>query len=93
MTTFNAKPIAVEAVQYIRRAADMVFSDRPAWLDEALAKERGSLNALDFDGAELHAFTAEGPMCVDPGDWIVLGPEGDITVRSDGLFNAYYEPA
>ncbi len=52
------------------------------------------INAWRYDGFEpLQLKTLEGVTVASPGDWIIVGVEGETYACKDSVFRQTYEPA
>lgn len=56
-------------------------------------KKPVTINAWRYDGtAPLSIKTLEGTTVASPGDWIIIGIEGETYACKDTVFRASYEP-
>lgn len=86
MSRWRKKPIVIEAVQEpINKDYTREF---PSWLMAAVLA--GTVYETD-DGVFIK--TLEGNMKVSPGDWIIMGVQGELYPCKPDIFEATYEPA
>lgn len=78
------KPMVVEAWQVGGRGT------MPLWLFHAC--ERGDMTRLT-PSRSYAVKTRGGTVRADPGDWIIQGRQGELSVCKDEAFRASYEPA
>lgn len=83
MSRFRAKPLIVEAVQWFPGAhvvgvQELVYGDI----------EQGNAESSGYGMID----TPEGPIRVEPGDWIITGVKREIHSMPDEIFKLTYEP-
>ncbi|HZL00477.1 MAG TPA: hypothetical protein VFC47_11320 [Caulobacteraceae bacterium] len=85
MTGFIRKAVAVEAVA-IPAGGPL---ETPAWLTAALWA--GTVGPANDGTMKVH--TRLGTLTVNPGDWIILGPKGELDACSAAYFADLYGSA
>ena len=83
---FRAKPIITEQIQFEGFAQGSNGFELLDWLNDRGVDAVGDGPFLHLDTRERQDATAR------PGDWIVIGTEGEIYPISEAVHNAKYEP-
>lgn len=97
MSRHTKKPITIEAVQYAMNeyadAPGTFREDPPEWLRQAADDKvlRFEFRGEDYWYAVVD--TLEGPMTVNPGDWIIRGVNGELYPCKPDIFAKSYDPA
>jgi hypothetical protein len=98
MAKYRTKPVEVEAVQVLAADYngvdfdDMPFTDIPGWLQTAILNEVveiSTANHTDYAEWKIHFYGEE--VIVTPGDWLVLGPSGELIPMLCDVFKTIYE--
>lgn len=85
---FKTKPVVTEQVRFEGFASGSNGFELLDWLNDAVGvKAVGDGPFLHLDTREREDATAR------PGDWIVIGTEGEVYPISDAVHQAKYEPA
>lgn len=92
MAKFRKKPVAIEAVQYLRRF------DWPDWFHEAVTSNTIIVHntgkwASNVEDCYCEIKTLEGVMRGNEGDYIIQGVGGEIYPCKPEIFAMTYEPA
>lgn len=88
MAKFRKKPMVIEA----RQLPDVMDVDARIEFDDWICEAEGH-ERCRYQGENLQIHTLEGIMYADPGDWIIIGVQGEIYPCKPGIFAATYEPA
>lgn len=94
MARFRKKPVVIEAVQYLGgtdREGYFFAEMKPRWLEEAFARERGTVCSVWRTYKGLFISTLEGTVHVSPMDWIIQGVSGELYPCKPDIFAATYE--
>ncbi len=94
MARFRKKPVVIEAFQLTEetRASN---ENWPEWANRAWNLGHHDEGALYCEegvpDGPLFIFTKEGVMCVNFGDWIIRGVQGELYPCKPDIFAATYE--
>lgn len=107
-TQWRKKPVVIEAKQYpgVCNVSDEAIEDGDwSGLGEAAEKTldfeewlephalKANLWPCRYRGQSMIIPTLEGDMEAQPGDWIIVGVQGEIYPCKPDIFKATYEPA
>jgi hypothetical protein len=95
-THYRTKAVEVEAVRFL--ASDygepLRFNETPEWLQSALDERRawGAVKGEDYWYLAVGEYGAPGEhQVLAPGDWLILGPDGELSGCSPDRFADLYE--
>jgi hypothetical protein len=87
---FRKKPVVIEAVKFegfMSVTGQVVFSERPIWINDAIGKE---IRFFDREST-LTIQTLEKSMYAKVGDYIIRGVQGELYPCKPDIFKATYE--
>jgi hypothetical protein len=90
MPKFRKRPVDIEAWHTVAG-----LSEAPPWVNDAILKGKdfeGGIWGTNRDGGTLFVNTAEGPLRISHGDWIIRGIKGELYPCKPDIFEATYEP-
>jgi len=89
MARYRAKAVEVKAVQVrsdnLRKVCDFLGGEERRNLDFSINYSTGRVGILPISGVR------DGVTAAFPGDWVIKGPQGELTAITDVLFRAKYE--
>jgi hypothetical protein len=91
MTKFRAKPVAIDAVQYIGPTFETWSANLPLVTPPGVRFVVECRNGV-YGWAPVIE-TPGGRLPVSEGDWIIRGVKGELYPCKPGIFAATYEPA
>lgn len=86
MPRYRKKPVEIEATQF---PSPLYVGGRLAFDDWVV--EHGLTEKLRYRGSNLIIKTLEGEMEAEPGDWIIIGVEGEVYSCKPSIFKKTYE--
>jgi hypothetical protein len=81
---YRKKPVEIDAVQWTGENLGAVLELLDKSTQDEIARVDGT--------RDLEISTLEGVMTARPGDWIILGLEGELYPCKSSVFEATYEP-
>ena len=87
MPKFRKKPVAIEAEPYSLGMED-------CWLCGGIPYSKDQMEKSQGLGGEFKPAikTLEGPLAISPGDWIIVGVNGERYPIKPDIFEKTYEP-
>lgn len=92
MGRYRKKPVVIEAFQMTKeRRWDN--SEWPVWLNMAWNTDQGEVGSVYCvgGGEGLFITTLNGPVAIEPGEWICSGVKGELYPCKPDIFEATYE--
>lgn len=88
---YRKKPVVVEAYQWNHRYEN--YEGAPKWLKDAhqLSEESQGAFFVRIGAEDGTVITPHGPVAVQPGDWLIKGPQGDLYPCKAYIFEQTYE--
>ena len=87
MGKYRKKPVVVEAVQF--HGSTSAKNDIEQWIAGGPVPCSGGIHTADMTSFGIE--TLEGTMKVLPGDWVILGTEGEFYPCKPAAFAATFE--
>ena len=85
MAQYRKKPVVIDAARWEENG------EMPSWLLDAIKVGKVVMGGEPTGYPHAEVVTLEGVMRADPGDWIILGVEGEIYPCKNSIFQAIYE--
>ena len=79
MAKYREKPIVFDAFQWL-------MDDVPDWITSAIQADK-----IDFDTRGMIISTPDGEMLASPGDYIIKGVNGELSLCKPDIFEQTYE--